>query len=67
MYAADSIQVPLTENLTIFLLQAFEKKPNELYMNDAFLDAIQFYNINLNFYPVFQTVYIDFLESVLQG
>ena len=61
------IQVPLTKIFTIFLLEAFEEKPNELYLSDAFLDAIQFHNINLNLYPVFQTTYIDFLESVLQG
>ena len=36
-------------------------------VDDAFLDAIQLHNINLNIYPVFQTTYIDFLESVLQG
>ena len=62
-----SIQVPLTKIFTIFLLETFEQKPNELYMDDAFLDAIQLHNINLNIYPVFQTTYIDFLESVLQG
>ena len=64
---ADSIQVHLTKIFTIFLLETFEQKPNELYLDDAFLDAIQFHNINLNLYPVFQTTYIDFLESVLQG
>lgn len=61
------IQVPLTKIFTIFLLETFEQKPNELYLDDAFLDAIQLHNINLNLYPVFQTTYIDFLESVLQG
>jgi hypothetical protein len=62
-----SIRIPLTEKFTIFLLQAFEQKPNELYMDDAFLDAIQLYKINLNLYPVFQATYINFLETVLQG
>ena len=64
---ASSIQIPLTKIFTIFLLEAFEQKPNELYLNDAFLDAIQLYTINLNLFPVFQSTYIDFLETVLQG
>jgi hypothetical protein len=64
---ASSIQVHLTKIFTIFLLEAFEQKPNELYLSDAFWDSIQLHNINLNLYPVFQTRYIDFLESVLHG
>ena len=64
---ASSIQIPLTKIFTIFLLESFEQKPNVLYMDDALLDAIQLHNINLNSYPVFQTTYIEFLESVLQG
>jgi hypothetical protein len=64
---ASSINFPLTEKFTIFLLEAFEHKPNELYLSDTFLDAIQLYNINLNLFPVFQTAYVDFLETVLQG
>jgi len=47
-------------------LVQFESDPNPtLVVDDNFLDAILFYNINLLDFPVFHQLYIEFLQSVL--
>lgn len=47
-------------------LENFESCPDpKLVVDDHFLDAIFFYNINLLDYPVFHQLYLEFLRSVL--
>ena len=47
-------------------LENFESCPDPtLVVDDEFLDAIFFYNINLLEFPVFHQLYLEFLRSVL--